>query len=149
MKVLFVCAGNTCRSPMAEAMFNEEARKRGAPHVAGSAGLCPWPGDKAAHDTVEELKSRGLDIENREAVQLDEALVRTHDLVLTMTDTMADMMRQNLPDDAGKIQALCTYCGLDDEVSDPYGCDEQVYHETANQIQILIGKVLDKLASEA
>ena len=148
MNVLFVCAGNTCRSPMAEAMFNEEAGRRGRAHRAKSAGLCPWPGDVAATDTVAELRRRGMDIEGRPAVQLDQGLVQEADLILAMTDTMADMMRQSLPNEAGKVQALCAYCGQDGEVSDPYGCDEDVYRATADQIQGLVSKVLDRLDRE-
>ena len=78
----------------------------------------------------------------------DQGLVQEADLILAMTDTMADMMRQSLPDEAGKVQALCAYCGQDGEVSDPYGCDEDVYRETADQIQGLVSKVLDRLDRE-
>jgi len=72
MKILFVCAGNTCRSPMAEALANQMAQEMGFTDCSfASAGTHVWPGDVASRDTVSEMVKRGIQLEGRKAQQLN------------------------------------------------------------------------------
>lgn len=146
MEILFVCAGNTCRSPMAEAMLKEKIAARGIQGVScASAGTHVWPGDKAAHDTVEELKSRSIDIEGRDARQLSETDIAGADVVLTMTEGVSMAVLALFPQAEGKVFTLGAYVDVPGDVDDPYGCDEEVYHATADQIDELLEKLLTKI----
>ena len=147
MNILFVCAGNTCRSPMAEAMLEKKVAERGITGLyCASAGTHVWPGDKAALDTVAEMKSRGIDIQGRDAQQLNDVLVSRADVILTMTEGVSQAVLVLFPGAEGKVFTLGGYVGESGDVDDPYGCDETVYHATANQIDALLDKLLQKLA---
>lgn len=147
MNILFVCAGNTCRSPMAEAMMKKKVAERGLDYVScTSAGTHVWPGDKASADTVSEMASRGIDLEGRPAQQLNADLVSQADVILTMTEGVSQAVWNLFPDATGKVSTLGDYVGVSGDVDDPYGCDELVYHSTAEQIDGLLNKLADKLA---
>ncbi len=147
MNILFVCAGNTCRSPMAEAMLEKKVAERGITGLyCASAGTHVWPGDKAARDTVAEMKSRGIDIQGRDAQQLNDELAGRADVILTMTEGVSQAVLVLFPEAEGKVFTLGEYVGEPGDVDDPYGCDETVYHATANQIDGLLDKLLGKLA---
>ena len=146
MKILFVCAGNTCRSPMAEAMLKEKVEKANCRDIeCASAGTYVWPGDVAAKDTVRELRNRGIDIEGRPARQLTEEIGAEADLILTMTRSVSRAVKSILPKQEDKVHTLCEYVGEPGDIDDPYGCGEEVYHETASQIDFLLDKLLTRL----
>ena len=146
MEILFVCAGNTCRSPMAEAMLNKKIAEKGMEGVTcASAGTHVWPGDKAAHDTVEELSGRGINIEGRDARQLRADDIEKADTVLTMTEGVSMAVLALFPQAEGKVFTLGEYVDEPGDVDDPYGCDEEVYHATADQIDGLLEKLLAKI----
>lgn len=146
MKILFVCAGNTCRSPMAEAMMNAKLAAAGRTDITcASAGTHVWPGDTASRDTVQEMAARGLSVEGRAARQLSEAMGAEADLILTMTGGVAQAVLAQLPEEKAKVSTLCAFVGEAGDVEDPYGCGEEVYHETANQLDALLERLLAKL----
>ena len=146
MEILFVCAGNTCRSPMAEALLNRKLAERNVQGVqCASAGTHVWPGDKAAFDTVEEMKSRGINIEGRAARQLSAEDVAKADAILTMTEGVSMAVLVLFAQAEGKVFTLGEYVGEPGDVDDPYGCDEEVYHATADQIDALLEKLLKKI----
>ena len=147
MNILFVCAGNTCRSPMAEALLNRKLKEAGVTEVTtASAGTHVWPGDKAANDTVAEMARRGIDIEGRDAQQLSEQLVSHADVILTMTDGVSQAVQVLFPQVSGKVFALGDYVGETGDVDDPYGGDEHIYRVAADQIDHLLEKLMEKLA---
>ena len=149
MKILFVCAGNTCRSPMAEAMMNRKLEEAGREDVVcASAGTHVWPGDLAAHDTVEEMERRGIRLEGRPARQLTLPMVMEADWILTMTEGVSQAVLALFPQSEGKVRTLCACVGEAGDVDDPSGCDEQVYHETADQIDGLLDKLMTKIEQE-
>ncbi len=123
--VLFVCTGNTCRSPMAEGIFNSMHKNA----VAASAGLFAESGEKASENAVLAAKELGADIKNHKALQLTPAMLDGADLVLTMTESH----KRSLPP-MEKIKTLAEF----GDVSDPYGGDIQTYKRCAEQIKKLI-----------
>ena len=130
MRVIFVCTGNTCRSPMAEAIFKDKFKE----HTFISRGLFVPEKCGASFNSVEAMREMGLDITNHISCQLSENDVNDCDLILTMTKSQRDKIRAVCPEHSGKIYTLCEYSGVDGEIDDPYGGSESVYRSCAYKI---------------
>ncbi|PJI09142.1 MULTISPECIES: low molecular weight protein arginine phosphatase [Clostridium] len=144
MKILFVCTGNTCRSCMAEAIFNSMCNIQGI--EAFSAGTSVIPGSKTSLNSALVVKERlNKDISNRQAVQLTPFLVDDCDLVLTMTSLLSDMLRDYMEKNANKIYSLSEYTEVRGDITDPYGRDIEVYRQTYEDIEKRLKVFIKKL----
>lgn len=147
MNILFVCAGNTCRSCMAEAIFN---------HInsidsvkAFSAGVSSVKGSRTSKNSAAVVEfNTGLNISNREAVQLTTELVETSDLILTMTYSIKNYLVGILPNHKNKIYVINEYVGVEGEISDPYGGDISIYNKTYKDLKKNIDLLLLKLKED-
>lgn len=147
MKILFVCTGNTCRSCMAEAIFNKLCTMDNI--TAYSAGLSVVGGSKTSKHSAALVNSKlNMDISNRNPVQLTEDLVKEADLILTMTAYMRDVLKHNFPYISSKIYMLNEYVGVSGDVLDPYGGDISIYTETFKALKTSIELLLGKLKGD-
>jgi len=149
MHILFVCSGNTCRSPMAEALFTEQIRKqkiksRNGP-IARSAGIYALDGSPASREAVKVMAEMGLDIHGHRAQQLNNDLVQWADLILTMTDAHFREIIQQYDVPAAKIFTLGEFSrGKHVDVIDPIGSGIEAYRRCAGQLQSMIIEIIKK-----
>ncbi|WP_326511681.1 low molecular weight protein arginine phosphatase [Clostridium intestinale] len=146
-KILFVCTGNTCRSPIAEAIFNNLNKSKDI--IAHSAGISVFPGSKTSNNSKELIFSNlGVDFSNRKAVQLTNIELDDAHIILTMTSSMKRALIDALTYGSQKVYTLCEYVGENGDVIDPYGGDLAIYEKTYSQLEKLINKLLLKIKEE-
>jgi protein-tyrosine-phosphatase len=132
--IVLVCTGNTCRSPMAESLLNEQLRLKFGNEDAVrvlSAGVAASAGSMASPQAVEVMDSRGLDLTGHSSRPLDDAVMNVADLVLTMTGGHQAAILAAWPDMHDRVHTL-RRDGRD--VSDPVGMPVEVYTSCADQI---------------
>lgn len=132
-RVLIVCTGNICRSPMAAGLLEDAARvnnKKGLKvDSAGLAALIDRPADPIA---ITLMAERGIDIRNHRAVQADAALLRGYPLILTMERRQQQFVENSWPALHGRVFRWGEWQDFD--VPDPYGQDEAAFREALRMI---------------
>ena len=125
-KIIFVCTGNTCRSPMAMFLFNKIAKDRNLEYVADSAGLAAF-GDSINENSVKALAK--IDINNIDytSKNLNFYMVDEADYIVTMTAEHKNALI-GVGVDQNKILVL------GNGIADPYGGDEEVYSRCLENI---------------
>jgi len=146
MNIYFICTGNTCRSPMAEALFQF---KNNPGMEARSAGIYAMDDGDISRNTKQVIQEAGIEFTHNSR-QLNEQDVRWADLILTMTSAHKQMVMQAFPFAADKIFTLKEYVrpyGSHD-VSDPFGGDLQMYRQTFQELATLNEELHSKLSEE-
>lgn len=146
MKILFVCTGNTCRSPMAEGIMSEMAANNGLDIQVKSAGIFALAGGRASEYSIEVMSENGMDISKHTSSLLTEDVIRESNLILTMTISHKMDILNLFPSAGGKTYTLNEYA-FDKErnIADPYGGRKKDYQNTYNEIYSAIEMVIKKL----
>jgi len=150
MRLLFVCTGNTCRSPMAEAIARRLGAERGLTDlVVGSAGTSAWEGAPASDGALLVALEHGLDLNGHRARVLSREIVAQADLILVMSAHHRD--RATVLGGDARTHLLTDYATRSGEghpVLDPFGGDLDTYRETFAELERIIGKVFDRISTE-
>jgi protein arginine phosphatase len=150
-RILFVCTGNICRSPLAEALLKRALHERGVEEVSvESAGTGAWDGAPASEGAYLVALERGLDLSGHRARLLTREIVEDAAMILTMA--RHHRARVHELGGEGRVHVLGEYVGKtgeEAEVGDPFGGDLEVYRDTCAELEALIATVADRLAAEA
>lgn len=144
MKILFVCTGNTCRSPMAQGLAQKYLSDMNIQIEALSAGLTVVPGSMVSGFSVDAMKEYNIDISSHIPTQLEYKLLDEADLVVTMTQAHKELIIKSAPQYMKKVKAFSDFT-LGDDITDPYGSDFNTYKKCASQINDAIVKLYERI----
>lgn len=149
MRLLFVCSGNTCRSPLAEAIARQQAAERGLELDPSSAGTSAWDGAPASDGALLVGMEHRADLGEHRSRQLTGEIVAEADLILVMGPHHLE--RVEALGGRGKTHLLTDYASRGESsraISDPYGGDLDTYRATYEELAATIRLVLDRVEAE-
>ena len=132
--IAFVCTGNTCRSPMAEAIFNKKAEERGLPVRAVSFGLAAVPGLAASEKAIEVCREIGVDLTGHKTHFIYDFQLGDFDKIYCMSQEHALILSQSIGYPLENIEVL--------NVADPYGQSVEIYRMCRDIIVTCVDEIL-------
>jgi protein-tyrosine-phosphatase len=146
MKILFVCSGNTCRSPLAEAIARRMLTESGKDNViVSSAGTSAWEGSPASDGAILIGVERGLDLSEHRSRRLTAEMLADADLVLVMSNEHIAYVREL--DSTTNVYLLGGY-GTETAghpIADPFGGGLDDYRATADELEEELKGILDRI----
>lgn len=136
--VLFVCTGNTCRSPMAKALFERMLKQKNIEGVVcDSAGLSAFDGEAASENSIEAMADIGIDISVHRSKTVTRDLLSETELIVCLSDGHYNVLKNFVDDSKLKV--------LGSGISDPYGMNYAQYVRTRDEIESALRTLLEEL----
>lgn len=146
MKVLIVCTGNTCRSPMAEGIFKSLIKKANLDIQVQSTGTFAFDGDRVSNHAVKALENLEMDISNHKSKLIHKELINDMDLILTMSSSHKETINRKFPNAKEKTFLLNEYAFGDlKDVMDPYGGSLSDYEAVRDEIYRAAVEIVKKI----
>ncbi len=151
--VLFICTGNTCRSPMAEGLLRVATADR-QDFTVGSAGVAASKGYPASHETLMALKKRGASLVGFKSRPVTEAILKASTHVFAMTEGHLSALESRFPQYSDKFYLLREFTGPSSrrspaDVPDPIGMGPAAYEEVAQLFDAAIPSIIAYLDSQS
>jgi len=128
MHILFICTGNTCRSPMAEGYFRSLVENEGVSDIkVSSAGTYASDGDPPSSHSVMALKEYGIDISAQRSSRLSREIIEDADLIIAMTASHRMFVGQVDAEAVSRTKLLGEYSDGGGDIADPFGGDLDLY----------------------
>lgn len=143
-RIVVICTGNICRSPMGEALLREQLAAAGKPREVISAGIGALIGHGADPMARELMLERGLNIDAHRAQQATLPLLSSMDLILTMDLTHSDWINRKHPQLRGKVHKFLKWQG-DQDVADPYRLPRIAFEKARLDIEAGVAEWLKRL----
>lgn len=142
VKIVFVCTGNTCRSPMAKYLLKDLIAKN---HKSGievlSAGVSVYESSPISRHAKTLLEEKRIDASSHYSVLLTKKLADEASLILTMGQSHKMAILNKYPSLSEKVYVLTEYVGENGDIQDPYGGSLETYRACMNEIEDLITKL--------
>ena len=153
--ILFVCAGNTCRSVIAQALF-QKLKEELCPELdysADSAGIAVDHGISASNETIFCLAKQGIDVTTHQAKMVDARLLEKSSLILTMTNQQLNYLKDKFPHAKNKIFLFKPFSHQkkymrNDEIEDPFGRGLSFYEDICQCLKQDIKKLIFHLRED-
>lgn len=153
-KLLLVCSGNTCRSPMAQGLLLKYIADLQAKGIligydVLSAGLYTIDGLPATPEALRVMLLEGIDISKHRSKQIDADLMEKADLILTMTSRHSEELGKQYPEKRHRIFSVGEFIGESaKEISDPYGRGEKAYLDSLQEIKGVLRQIIARASQE-
>jgi len=144
VRILTVCTGNICRSPMAEGILRTIFENDGTA-VVSSAGTHALEGNPASEFSVIAASENGVDISGHRARMLRSEIIRSSDMILCMEPSHLERVLSIDLSAHGRVYNLADFSGMGKmkSIPDPYGCSLREYRQCFNEIRSCIHNFID------
>lgn len=149
-KILFVCTGNICRSPMAKYYLEKRLADKGISSVeVDSAGIFALDNSASTPETQRIMEAAGAPLSDHRSSPITLQKVRSADLILVMEHAHKTLIADRMPKMAHKVKLLGSYIkGEEEEVIDPYGSEKAVHNKSFLQISDAVENLVKEIATE-
>jgi len=146
-QILFVCTGNTCRSPMAQGLMNAQIQEQNLSeqYDVKSAGVAAFAGSPASIETRNILLDRGIDFEDFRSSKVTQYLLEESDYIFCLSRMHREAILSQFPQFRERALLVGEFLGEEKtkDIADPYGLGDQAYKLVEKQLAVAIENILN------